>query len=223
MKKLIPYLILVILLFLIFKQRESIKSLNLEIKNTSGKTDTVFKDRYFESPTPYKDIQIPKTLIVYKTRVDTVYSVRLSGDTITLYFKTNLNLNKQLQLNTQYLTQFPESDKLISLDLTKKKLSLGLVTLTGEVIEKIYPVDLNGYNYRYVNQTLTYKKKSIFTKIKPTVEYMYRPLNNFHDVNIGLIYKTGLINYEIGLNGHHYNFKESQFGIDPYLRIKFEF
>ena len=148
------------------------KSLSPENQNTV--TDTVFIEKVLKPEVQYKIKEVPKTVYRYQTDTVVVEKVVLKKDTVIL----TLEDSAKLEVSTQFLTQYPSTDRLIQLLLDSENLSLSLQNTKGEVFKKEYSVDILNNSYNYVNNTLTSKKKSFIKKLSPYVEAQYRPFNN---------------------------------------------
>lgn len=193
------------------------KSLSPENQNTV--TDTVFIEKVLKPEVQYKIKEVPKTVYRYQTDTVVVEKVVLKKDTVIL----TLEDSAKLEVSTQFLTQYPSTDRLIQLLLDSENLSLSLQNTKGEVFKKEYSVDILNNSYNYVNNTLTSKKKSFIKKLSPYVEAQYRPFNNLMDLNLGLKYNTRKINYEIGFNTFYYPEFSKSLGADLYLKLNYIF
>lgn len=182
-------------------------------------TDTVYVDRFIEVEPEYRNSQKPQVVTIYKTDTVEVERVVMVRDTVTLVLKDSTKLN----FNSNFLTQFPNSDKLIQLRFSQDNLSLGLVNPQGVVFSKDYPIDTRFLNYNYVNNNLTWERKNFFSRIQPLVQTTIRPLNNLYDLDLGLKYNTSKFSYELGINLSYYPKLKNNLGSDPYFRLRYEF
>ena len=188
-------------------------------KNQIPVTDTVFIDRVLKPETQYKEVEVPKT--VYQYRVDTVEisKVELKSDTVTIYLQDSLTL----EVSSQFLTQYPTTDRLIQLLVDSKTLNLSLQNTSGKVFTKTYEVDFQNHSYNYLENTLTSKPKPIIRRFSPYTELQFRPIHNLWDFNLGLKYETKLFNYEIGFNAFYYPEFKKNLGTDLYLKLNYTF
>lgn len=119
------------------------------------KTDTVYVDRPYEVPKPYKVYQDPKTIIEYRIVKEKdlealkKLQLRISEDSILL-----TGLKEKISIHENYLKQYPKSPKLLTLDLTKYELALSLLDITGTSKTYMYPISTRDFKYRWVDGTL---------------------------------------------------------------------
>lgn len=217
MKDFVTYLIIGILLGVVIYQFS--RNDEVVITKLVQHTDTVFVDKYLKPETEYKYIQVPEKVFVYKTDTVKIQEVVYKTDTLEIYLQDST----MLFYNPKFLTSYPESEKLINLKLTDKGLSMGLLTPHGNTYVREYPINTSLYHYNYVNNNLTYKKKSFWQKISPTSQFTIRPINNMYDLDLGLKYNTSGINYELGGNLFYYPNLKNNLGADFYLRLSYDF
>lgn len=217
MKDFVTYLIIGILLGLVIYQFT--RKNEVVVTKLVQHTDTVFVDKYLKPETEYKYIQVPEKVFVYKTDTVKIQEVVYKTDTLEIYLQDST----MLFYNPKFLTSYPESEKLINLKLTDKDLSMGLLTPHGNTYVREYPINTSLYRYNYVNNNLTYKKKSFWQKISPTSQFTIRPINNMYDLDLGLKYNTSGINYELGGNLFYYPNLKNNLGADFYLRLSYDF
>ena len=101
-------------------------------KDTGGKqtvTDTVFIDRPIKPEPGYKDTLDPE--VIYNYIIDTVLvaDIKVLHDTVFI----KLQDSGSLQVSTQFLTQFPTTDRLIQLLLDEDVLKMSLQNTSGSV------------------------------------------------------------------------------------------
>lgn len=66
-------------------------------------------------------------------------------------------INDTVIIHKDFLTNFPTNPKLVNLSLTKDSLDLVTMNLDGDVIGNRWPMDLDNYDYMYIDNKLTYK------------------------------------------------------------------
>lgn len=186
---------------------------------TTMKPETIYQDKPITLFKKYKNGQNPKKVKLYKP--DTVRipykEVILVKDTLKLF-----NNENYLGINTKYILQYPTADKLLSFDLTKSNLNLQLLSIDGVTKQTEYNINLDKYNYRYVDKQLTFKTKSV-VKVVPEAEYTFRPMNNLHDLDLGLVFKTTRFNYKLGVNGFYYPKWDPNLNYDFMVGVKYNF
>lgn len=217
MEKLIYLLIgclLGLLIIDIFDKPDGVKYID-----TPSFVDTVFVDRYLKPEKEYKYIEVPKQITVWKYDTVFVDSIKLVKDTIVIYQDNGVKLD----ISTQFLTQYPYNDKLISMVLSDKKLDLNLLSTNGNLYSKNHAINTKLYTYNYINNDLTFKRKPFFQRFSPVAQFTIRPFHNLYDIDLGLRYNTSKFNYELGLNSFYYPRINNSLGIDLYLRANYIF
>jgi hypothetical protein len=199
--------------------RNKIKAQREEIGILKLNTDTVYRSKVIKVPKPY-EVVLPPTMVIFYTDTGNIKynTMRLYQNHIALI---DNKLNDSLMIHKHFLTRFPLSEKLISFELKERSLNLQLLSLSGITKEKKYNLDLQRFNYRYVNNELSRNRRVRF-QIIPEVEYSYRMLNQLHDLNMSLNLKTKNFNYVMGVSGFHYpQFQKT--GYDARLMIRYNF
>ena len=186
---------------------------------TSIIPDTVFIDRPIKVFEKYSNNKKPGKVKIFKPdTVRVLYpEVKLVKDTLILF-----NNENYLGINKNYLLQYPTSDKLLSFNLTKTKLDLQLLSIDGITKQTEFDINLDKYNYRYVDKELSFKTKPV-VKVSPELEYSFRPVNNLHDLDLGLIFKTTRFNYKLGINTFYYPVLKTNPGYDFKVSVKYNF
>lgn len=222
MKKFIITSVIVILsslsIVLLLKNHQ----LSSQLKEKEYVTKVIKSPTPIEIPKPY-GIEVPPSIItLYPLDVVNVpyKEVKTIKDTIRLY-----NSEDSLDINKQYLLQYPEASKLLYFDLTSKELQLSLLDINGNIHKDDYCLDLYNYNYRLSNNKLTSEKIGFFKKIRPELSYTIRPLINFHDLNLSLKLDTKNFTYRFGINSYYYPklSGNDKFGITPLFNISYRF
>ena len=125
-----------------------------------------------------------------------ILNIIYHNDTIKLLYPDS----NFISVSPQFLSQFPNSSKLIQFLLTDTDLKLGLLNTDGKLFEKVYSIDSDKYSYNYFEDNMTQKRKSLIKRFSPLTELQWRPFNNLWDLNLGLKYNTNKFNYELLLN-----------------------
>lgn len=225
MKKILTskYILIAILVVVCLFQLSVIRDLKNQSHTTSDlgliEPETVYVDKPIKVFEMYANKQNPKKVKVHKP--DTVRipypEVKLERDTIILF-----NNENYLGINKNYLTQYPTADKILGFNLTKTSLALQLLSIDGLTKQTEYGINLDKYNYRYSDKQLTFKPKPLVT-ISPDLEYSFRPTNNLHDLDLGLVFKTTRFKYKLGINAFYYPKWEISPGYDFKVGIKYNF
>jgi len=211
--------IILLLGFLLLNQCSVNKEQDDLIEVLEKEPDTVYRKTVMKVIKPYKVVVKPDKVIVYQDTGRIVYrDLVINGSSIVLFNTGSLD---SLIINKNFLSKFPNNKKLIAMDLTNKELKLQLLNLSGISTEERYNINTSKYNYRYVDNSLTMDKKFQFN-IEPEVSYSYRPLNNFHDLDIALNFKTSRFNYKFGANGFLYP-KFNAIGYDAKVTVQYTF
>ena len=148
-----------------------------------------------------------------------ILNVIYHNDTIKLLYPDS----SFISVSPQFLSQFPNSSKLIQFLLTDTDLKLGLLNTDGKLFEKVYSIDTDKYSYNYFEDNMTQKRKSFIKRFSPLTELQWRPFNNLWDLNLGLKYNTSKFNYELGLNLFYYPRIKTNPGTDLYFKLSYQF
>lgn len=204
------------LCFLIFQGRK--KSQGLLPSDTVIITDTIYlPPKEYQEVKPYKDSQIPHKIIIYRdpdlgdTENDSDRTNLLSNQSILHYDSLSPNLGPSLYDSISQILI-----KNNWLELTTKN------TLDSTYKIRKFKIDPNQYNYNWVNNELTYKKK-LNLKLIPYISGSYRPFNKFTDLNAGLVLETKKFNYNLGLNLFYYPSLQKSVGKDLQISITYKF
>lgn len=222
MKKCLPYILILVLGFLYLRQCSQVRDLKSEIQDLELRPDTVYKNQGIKIPEPYPVPSPPEKVIVYlsDTVKATYKEIKFVDNFIGLYTP---GYSDSILVNKWFLLLYPQNNKLISFDLTSSKLDIDLLTTQGLTVRNQYKLDLERYNYRMVNNSMTAKKKFLF-QVKPELEYTFRPFNNLHDLNLGLNFKTRRFIYELGVNANYYpGLNQNKIKYDMLVGIKYRF
>ena len=103
-----------------------------EVRFLDSPPDTVYVDKYLKPEIEYKYIQVPKYITQYKVDSIFVERVEVKHDTLEIYLKDSSVLN----ISSQFLTQYPTNDKLISMVFDDHKLDMNLLNTRGNIYNK---------------------------------------------------------------------------------------
>jgi hypothetical protein len=190
-----------------------------DYKNNIPVSDTVYVKKYYTPEKEYQLVKVPQLVTFYLTDTLTRAELKVVRDTIEIHYPDSTFLN----VSKYYLTQYPQNDKLIQMLLGGDKMNLTLLNINGEIFQEDYSLDFEKYSYNYLNNELTFKKKNFLKRFHPFVEITARPIHNNYDLGLGLNYKTGGFNYELGLNGYYYHLNSKPWNYDVFLRVRYEF
>lgn len=193
--------------------------LSHDLKNSSRRVDTVVVNNPFVPKVEFHKIQLPRMVFLY--RVDSVPIERIEyvDRVVTIVQKDST----KIEYNELFLTNYPMAPKLLQILSNRDKLSITTFSTDCKLITEEYSVNYSRYQYNYLDSKLTYKKTSFLKRFNPVVQYTLRPVHNFHDLDLGLKYNTSKFNYEAGLNINYYPKLRDNLGLDPYLRISYNF
>lgn len=102
------------------------------------------------------------------------------------------------------------------LELTTKN------TLDSTYKIRKFKIDPVKYNYNWVDNKLTYKKR-INLQLVPYIKGSYRPFNKLTDLNAGISLETGKFNYNLGFNLFYYPNLSNKVGKDLEISITYKF
>ena len=193
--------------------------LSHDLKNSSRRVDTVVVNNPFVPKVEFHKIQLPRMVFLY--RVDSVPIERIEyvDRVVTIIQKDST----KIEYNELFLTNYPQAPKLLQILSNRDKLSITTFNTDCKLITEEYSVNYSRYQYNYLDSKLTHKKTSFLKRFNPVVQYTIRPVHNFHDLDLGLKYNTSKFNYEAGLNINYYPKLRDNLGLDPYLRISYNF
>lgn len=184
---------------------------------STKKPKVIYKDRVIKVKEPYPVYQEPETRIIYRDTGKTKFSdIKVNPKGLVLSGNGD-----SLIISRRFILQNPESNKLLSIELSRSRLILQQLSIDGVSFEDNYSIDINKYKYIYSNNHLS-RKKSYHISLFPEVEYSYRPLNKLHDLDVSLNLKTGNLVTKIGANSFLYP-GMGEAGIDAKLSISYQF
>lgn len=193
--------------------------LSHDLKNSSRRVDTVVVNNPFVPKVEFHKIQLPRMVFLY--RVDSVPIERIEyvDRVVTIIQKDST----KIEYNELFLTNYPKAPKLLQILSNRDKLSITTFNTDCISATEEYTVNYSRYQYNYLDGKLTYKKTPFLKRFNPVIQYTLRPVHNFHDLDLGLKYNTSKFNYEAGLNINYYPKLRDNLGLDPYLRISYNF
>lgn len=219
MKNLILTLAFIVTALSIFWLWNKNSELKEDLKNSSHQVDTVWVNKPFKPKTDFPKIQLPEMVFLYQIDSVPIERIEYVDRVVTIIQKDST----KIEYNELFLTNYPESPKLLQILSNRDKLSITTFNTDCRTVTEEYQVDYGRYEYNYLEGKLTKKKTSFLKKFNPVVQYTFRPAHNLHDLDFGLKYNTSKFNYEAGLNFNYYPQFRDNLGLDPYLRISYNF
>lgn len=204
-KKLLSILLVLILLgltiFFWYRYKRMIgKYSDLIAKNPEYITDTVYIDKPFEPEPTFSQFVKPKRILVY----DTIHVVHKVKDSISYSISSQ--------------------DSLFQFILEKDKIKLNLFNQTSGIYSsRIFPINLEDYQYNWYQGNLTSEYVGKKLKIKPYAYAKCRVFHNLMDMGAGISFKTKKFDYNLGINIYHYPSYMKGIGTDLEISIKYNF
>lgn len=220
-KSLVILILLVLTIYLCFRIFQSGKKFNKASQSNPVITDTVYlpaKD--YSKVKSYSDGFVnPNTLMIYSSPVKV--NVNGSGAKADTLFA---NCNNESPNNLYQLCPGPLLYDSISQIILKNN---WLEITTKNTLDSTYKIrkfniDLSKYNYNWVDNKLTYKKR-INLQLVPYIKGSYRPFNKLTDLNAGISLETGKFNYNLGFNLFYYPNLSNKVGKDLEISITYKF
>ena len=181
-----------------YKLTREVYSLNQAVNEIP---DTVYSDKPFKPEKKYSEETQPGKILVYDNKKQS-----------TLFPDSML---RQPVISNQ--------DSLVQIVLKKDKLNLSLFNKeTNTYSTRLFPIDLDKYNYNWYEGQLT-RKKVARLSLSPYIYGKYRPFNNLFDMGAGLSIKTKRFNYKFGVNTFYYPKIKSGIGTDIEFQITYNF
>lgn len=170
--------------------------------------------------TELKDIKSRSSLIPPEILYDTVY--------INKPFITEEPYKKVEEPSKVVIFNKPEDSilvdhKIISMDFNTDMIKLSTSSHDSIFSDNYYPLNLQMYNYRYIEGKLSKQKIPLIKRFRPYVGVSYRPFNNLYDLYEGISFKTKKFNYKLGLNLSYYPKFSSKVNLDLELAIIYNF
>lgn len=219
MKNVILTLAFIIMALTIFWLWNRNSELRHDLKNSTEQPDTIWVNKPFVPKVEFPKIQLPKMVFLYQIDSVPIERIEYVDRVVTIVQKDST----KIEYNELFLTNYPLAPKLLQILSNRDKLSITTFNTDCKLITEEYSVNYSRYQYNYLDSKLTYKKTSFLKRFNPVVQYTLRPVHNFHDLDLGLKYNTSKFNYEAGLNINYYPKLRDNLGLDPYLRISYNF
>lgn len=193
--------ITIILCFGYLHKKREISKLNDQPK-VIGKTDTIYVNKDYK---PVKE-----------------YTTQLLPQYVFLYGNDWSNKNEKDNITDTISNQALEGDSLVQMLISKEDLSLSFFRpLNDSYFTEKFKLDLENFEYNWVNGKLTQKKVGFKLKLEPYVYAKYRYFNRMADSGIGLSLKTHNLQYKLGFNGYYYPSLNKPLGIDLEFSITY--
>ncbi len=203
MKKLKVAMVVLLLGFTIYlcfrnyKLSREVDSLELAVNEIP---DTVYTEKPFKPEKKYSEKIEPGKILVHDNKQPTLFPDSM--------------LRQPVISNQDYLVQIV---------LKKDKLNLSLFNKeTNTYSTRLFPIDLDKYNYNWYEGQLT-RKKVARLSLSPYIYGKYRPFNNLFDMGAGLSIKTKRFNYKLGINSFYYPRYFSGIKTDLELVVTYKF
>lgn len=225
MKNFKNWVILILLgltIYLCFRIYQNEKYQSNQLKIPTVTTDTIHKKRSdYQETKPYKNSLNPQQLIIYDESKGS-RNTRLTQEGYLLTDTTSsakVNpLSSFIGVSDPFL--YDSISQIIIknnwLELTTKN------TLDSTYKIRKFHIDTEQYNYNWLNNELTYKKK-FSLRLIPYIKGSYRPFNNFTDLEAGINLETKKFNYNLGLNLFYYPSLQRSVGKDLQISITYKF
>lgn len=189
------------------------------IKNSTEQPDTVWVNKPFTAKVEFPNFKLPKMVFLYQIDSIPIERIEYVDRVVTIIQKDST----KIEYNELFLTNYPKAPKLLQILSNRDKLSITTFNTDCISATEEYTVNYSRYQYNYLDGKLTYKKTPFLKRFNPVIQYTLRPVHNFHDLDLGLKYNTSKFNYEAGLNINYYPKLRDNLGLDPYLRISYNF
>ena len=185
-----------------YKLSREVDSLELAVNEIP---DTVYTEKSFKPEKKYSEKVEPGKILVHDNKQPTLFPDSMLRQPV---------ISKQ--------------DSLVQIVLKKNQLNLSLLNQqTGTYSTRLFPIDLDKYNYNWYEGQLTRKKVARLSltrlSLSPYVYGKYRPFNNLFDIGAGLSIKTKRFNYKFGVNTFYYPKIKSGMGTDIEFQITYNF
>lgn len=138
--------------------KKDIDSLNLEIRDLKK--------------TP------PKQIITYKPENPQNVVIEKIPDSVLVLLDS---LKTRVAISDNFFKLYPNSSKLLYMELQKENLSLTTLNIEGKIKQKEYPLDLDYYKYIYDENQLNHYRKSNIEKERPKTRFDQLYINGGYD------------------------------------------
>lgn len=192
-----------------YQLRHEVSNLqNTTSRSSSSKSDTVYLNRTLNPVKGYSEIKVPGITTYY-----------LGG-----YSTGHYRINKVDTIAGSHDLQ--QADSLVQFLLDRQSLVISSVIKTDSNtigLSREFELDLDSYQYNWINNQLTVKRIPFYKKIKPYAYASYRYFHKAFDCGIGLSFKTKPIIYKVGINSFWYpNYKKDP-GLDLEFKLEYNF
>lgn len=148
----------------------------------------------------------PKKVIKYKVK-DSISIIYQIPDSLVVYIE---KLKDSIKIHKDYIRNYPRANKLITFELGKDNINLGLLSIDGNLTKQFYPLYLDQYNYIYEDNilkhfpkenklTLTPKRNIDFTNLHLMFGYDFFIKDPYTSINYSLDMGRFRFNSELGL------------------------
>lgn len=195
--------------------------------NSSGnRPDTVYLNQTFKPRKGYQDIKVPGITTYYlggyytpSNHSGISSSIRLLEDSLSCKMHDTL-----ISTSSQGLVI---NDSLVQFLLDRQSMVISSVIKIDDsnTIGKSqeFELDLDSYQYNWINNHLTVKRIPFQKKIKPYAYASYRYFHKAFDCGIGVSFKTKPLIYKVGVNSFWYpNYKKDP-GLDLEFKLEYNF
>lgn len=180
-----------------YKLSREVDSLELAVNEIP---DTVYTEKPFKPEKKYSEKVEPGKILVHDNKQPTLFPD---------------SMLRQPVISNQ--------DSLVQIVLKKDKLNLSLFNKeTNTYSTRLFPIDLDKYNYNWYEGQLTQKRLKRFS-LNPYIYGKYRPFNNLLDMGTGIEFKTNRFNYKLGINAFYYPKFQSGIGTDLEFLVQYKF
>ena len=194
-----------------YKLSREVNSLELAVNEIP---DTVYKDKPFKPEKKYSEKIEPGKILVHDNKQPTLFPDSMLRQPVINLRQPIISLRQPVISN---------QDSLVQIVLKKDKLNLSLFNKENNTYStRLFPIDLDKYNYNWYEGQLT-RKKVARLSLSPYVYGKYRPFNNLFDMGAGLSIKTKRFNYKFGVNTFYYPKIKSGMGTDIEFQITYNF
>ena len=170
----------------------------LKQETVIGNTDTVYISKHFKYQKEYSTKVLPNYVFLYGNVWKDSTTVNMNQDSVT------------------------KKDSIVQILLSKHDLSMSFFnTDLNALLKKDFKLDLNNFEYNWVNGQLTQNKVRFKPELHPYIYTKFRPLHTLTDIGLGLSLKTHNLQYKLGFNGYYYPSLNKPLGIDLEFSITY--
>lgn len=191
-----------------FQLHQQVKQLQIVQNSTSSKSDTVYSTKPYSPVVGYPTIQVPNIVTFYSNKKRSKSAASSSN-------------------RSGSATNDEGSDSLVQFLLDNSHLKVYSVhnidSITLGSTSKDFELDLDFYNYNWVNNQLTRKPINFLERFKPYTYISYRYFHNVMDAGFGLSFKTKTLIYKVGVNTFYYPKYKKDLGLDLEFKLEYNF